>query len=61
MEFGVNITELRLTRCRKLLGDIMNKEIKKIFGNRKNYLRFMSKLSFAAFLEYINKYHKIPR
>lgn len=36
-------------------------EIKKIFGNRRNYFRYMSKHKFNAFLYYIDRYGRIPR
>ena len=36
------------------------KEIKKVFGNRKNYYRFMAHHNFNALLFYMDKYKHIP-
>lgn len=39
----------------------MDKEEKAIFGNYKNYLRYMSRHNLDAFLTYIDRYKRIPK
>jgi hypothetical protein len=36
------------------------KEIKQKFGNRRNWERYLSYYNFTAFLNYIDKYKRLP-